>query len=274
MKPAFIYIGPDKSGSSWLYEMLRQHPRCHLPAAKDLYFFDRYYERGWDWYARQLGSAAPGTLVGEVCHDYLFSPQAAQRIAADLPGVRLLTILRDPVERAHSHWLYMRRNGRTQASFEEALDRHPQLIDNGLYGRHLQPWFDRCGRERLGVFWFDQLQRSPRELALAILGFLGLEDPGSIDYDRQVRAAAAPRSPALARLAKNTATTLREAGFPNLLGRIKHAELTQRLYRPYAPGERPAIDPATRRQLQQRFAPDLAQLRELLGAQGPAWMHP
>src|SRR5262245_51708602 len=94
-RPDFLFIGPDKCGSSWLFEVLRQHPLCFVPPAKDLYFFDRYYARGWAWYERHFAAAPTGCRArGELSHDYLFSPLAAERIAASLPEVRLLTILR------------------------------------------------------------------------------------------------------------------------------------------------------------------------------------
>ena len=71
-KPNFIYIGPDKAGSSWLHEVLLRHPQVFLSPAKDLYFFDRYYDRGIAWYLRQFDDAGPEhVVVGEVCQDYL-----------------------------------------------------------------------------------------------------------------------------------------------------------------------------------------------------------
>ena len=74
--PNFLYIGPDKAGSSWLHEVLLTHPQVFMPVAeKDLYFFDRYYDRGLDWSLSQFASATPTqVVVGEVCQDYLSPP--------------------------------------------------------------------------------------------------------------------------------------------------------------------------------------------------------
>ena len=130
MKPTFLFIGPDKTGSTWLYEVLRQHAACYVPPVKDIYFFDRHYERGLDWYLSFFEPAPAGSLAaGELSHDYLFSPQAADRIARDLPNVRLLTSLRDPAERTFSHYLYMIRSGRTRLDFAAALEQFPELVD-------------------------------------------------------------------------------------------------------------------------------------------------
>lgn len=79
--PNFIYIGPDKAGSSWLHEVLLTHHQVFMPPAKDLYFFDRYYDRGLGWYLGQFaGATSDQSVVGEVCQDYLFSSQAPLRI--------------------------------------------------------------------------------------------------------------------------------------------------------------------------------------------------
>src|SRR5262245_9286020 len=143
-RPDFLFIGPDKCGSSWLYELLRQHPACFVPVAKDLYFFDRHFARGWEWYQRQFAGAPAGCrAIGELSHDYLFSREAPARIAAGLPGVKLVTILREPVERSFSHYLYLVRTGRTRSPFAQALREFPELTRNSLYAHHLQAWFER-----------------------------------------------------------------------------------------------------------------------------------
>src|SRR5437868_1940103 len=141
MKPTFLFIGPDKSGSTWLSEILRQHPACFVPPLKDIYFFDRYYDRGLSWYLSQFdGAPASARAVGELSHDYLFSTQAADRIRNDLSGVSLLVCLREPVERTFSHYLYMVRSGRTTESFEDALEHFPELVENSRYATHLRTY--------------------------------------------------------------------------------------------------------------------------------------
>ena len=109
--PNFLYVGPDKAGSSWLHEVLLKHPDAYLTPAKDLYFFDRYYDRGLAWYSSQFRDARDEKVVGEVCQDYLFHPEAAARIHECLGPVRVMVSLRDPVERAWSSYLYMRKHG-------------------------------------------------------------------------------------------------------------------------------------------------------------------
>ena len=98
--PNFLYVGPDKAGSSWLHEVLLKHPDVYLTPAKDLYFFDRYYDHGLAWYLAHFAPATDQAVVGEVCQDYLFHPEAAQRIRDSLGTARFMVTLRDPADRA------------------------------------------------------------------------------------------------------------------------------------------------------------------------------
>jgi len=88
--PNFLHIGPSKSGSTWLHEVLIGHPEVYLTQAKDLYFFNRYYDRGPGWYRSQFRSVQrEHKIIGEVCPDYLSCGEAPERIHACLgPDVR------------------------------------------------------------------------------------------------------------------------------------------------------------------------------------------
>jgi hypothetical protein len=272
MKPTFLFIGPDKTGSTWLYRIFRQHPDCHVPDLKDIYFFDRFYSRGLDWYYSLFDGAAPNTeAVGELSHDYLFSPVAAKRIAKDLPEVRLLTCLRDPVERTFSHYLYMIRSGRTRESFETALARFPELVENSLYAKHLRPYFEQFPRDQIKVLFFDKLRADARGFATEVFEFLEVPFLEELPYEERVLPASRPRSMMLARLAKLGAEAARRVGMISLVGRVKSNPLVVRtLYRPY--DARPTMDPATAAELRGRFRDDVVELQTLLSVDLSHWL--
>ena len=159
--PNFLYVGPDKAGSSWLHEVLLKHPDVYLTPAKDLYFFDRYYDRGLAWYAAQFRDARHEAVVGEVCQDYLFHPEAAERIHETLGPVRVMVSLRDPVERAWSSYLYMRKHGIGPDTFGEALRSRPELLEHGRYATGLDRFLRRFPSELVHVALFDDLTRRP-----------------------------------------------------------------------------------------------------------------
>jgi hypothetical protein len=270
--PNFLYIGPDKSGSSWLFHVLSRHAECYVPAAKDIYFFDRYYDRGLDWYHSFFKGAPPGAkAIGELSHDYLFSTKAASRIARDLPGVRLVSSLRNPVERTFSHYLYLVRSGLTNQSFEVALEQFPELIDNSLYAKHLAVYFRKFDRAKIKVLLFDRLQDDPCGFASELFEFLEMSLTEKIPYEDHVLPAGRPRSAALARVLKVGANVARDLGFPDIVGRIKRGPLSQVVYQTYAPEERPVVAEATARRLACLFEADVHQLEQMLAIDLSRW---
>lgn len=270
--PDFLFIGPDKTGSSWLYELLRRHPQCFVPECKDIYFFDRYYGRGMDWYRSFFSEAPAGAgAVGELSHDYLFSEEAAERIRRELPQVRLIASLRNPVERTFSHYLYMIRSGRTRLPFDKALKTFPELIGNSLYHKHLSRYFERFDAAQIKVLWFDDLKDNPRRFGEECLDFLGLDRRHGFDYRTKVREASSPRSYWLAKALKAGANAARALRMERLVGAVKHSPLAQLLYRPYAQGEKPVLDAEARARLETVFASDIAQLERLLNVDLGHW---
>jgi len=271
--PNFLYVGPDKSGSTWMYEMLRQHPECHVPRVKDIYFFDRYYHRGLDWYASFFRDAPPGArAIGELSHDYLFSDEAADRIRHDLPGVRLLVSLRNPGDRSFSQFLYMLRSGMTEGPFAEAVRRYPEIIDNSLYHKHLVRYWERFGTDRLRVFLFDDLVADPRAFAHDLFGYLGLSTDVEMDFSRRVLPASRARSRLAARAAKEGANLARRLGLAELVGAVKGSPVVRWLYAPYGAGERPTLPSGDRTRMLEAFRPDLERLQEAIGRDLGHWM--
>jgi hypothetical protein len=267
--PDFVYIGPDKAGSTWLHEVLRTHPQVFLTPAKGLYFFDRYYERGREWYVGQFDGARPQHLVrGEVCQDYLAHPEAAERMARLLDGapVKLMVTLRDPAERAFSSYLHMLRSGWRTGTFLEALDRYPELLEHGRYGTQLERFRSRFGRDALHVGVFDDLQADPQAFVDAVTSWLGVDRLVLGSAQREpVLPAGRARSAPMSRAVSWGAHVLREHGGASLVGRVKRVPLVQRaLYRPLA-GARPRLTDEERTRVQAELAGEVRLLDEVYG---------
>ena len=235
--PNFLYIGPDKAGSSWLHEVLLLHDDVFLSEAKDLYFFDRYYERGLDWYRQQFRHAGQQRVVGEVCQDYLFHPDAAKRIRHDLGEIRLMVTLREPAARAHSSYLYMLKQGQQVGTFHEALAARPELLDHGRYGSALERYLEQFPADNLHIGLFDQLQNDPQAFLDQVTGWLGVDVLPLTGGQLAARLPAGrARSRLLARLARAAADWTREHDGAELVGRVKRSRHVQRaLYRPLGP---------------------------------------
>jgi sulfotransferase family protein len=192
--PDFIIGGAPRSGTTWLYELLDRHPDVYMakPVKPEPKFFlvDHLYDRGLEYYATTWFAAADSRLAGEKSTDYLESAAAADRIARDLPRVKLVFILREPAERAYSNYVWSRMNGLEHEEFETALRLEEQrerelperlrfarpysYFSRGLYADLLAPYFERFPRPQLLILRFEDIRDRPRALIERLHRFLGI----------------------------------------------------------------------------------------------------
>jgi hypothetical protein len=206
--PDFVVLGAQKAGTTALYTYLRRHPGITGPSWKEVSFFDRHYARGERWYRGNFPLRARGALVGEASPSYIFHPQAPERVAALVPYVSLIAILRNPVDRAYSHYQHEVALGREPLAFEDALDaEHERLsgelermagdpayfsrawwdhtyVARGLYAEQLERWLAVFPREQLLVLTSDELGERPEETYARVLAFLGVSPHSLDDYPR------------------------------------------------------------------------------------------
>lgn len=272
-KPNFLFIGPSKTASTWLFTVLDAHARVHVPSAKDIYFFDRHYDRGLEWYLKFFDKAPSEALaVGEICHDYLHFPETIDRIEHDLPGARLMTTLRHPLDRAVSEYRELFQAALVDRDFEKALAKDSGILGHSRYAHDLTPWLEKIPRERLLVQNFDDLQEDADAFAKAILDFLDVEWQADLPTNERVRAAGTSRNRYLSKLIKLGAVTARQAGFATLVGRIKSSALVRRaLYRGFNTGEAPGPSRAMAETLIKDFEPDIQFAEHVLNRALPHW---
>jgi hypothetical protein len=205
--PDFLILGAQKAGTTALYAYLRWHPGIAGPSFKEVSFFDRHYARGERWYRAHL-PARPRGIVGEASPSYLFHPLAPERVARMLPNVRLIALLRNPVDRAFSHYQHEVALGREELSFEDALAREDErmrgeldhmLADptyfsyawwnytyaaRGRYAEQLERWFAAFRRDQLLVLLTDELAADTAGTYRQVLAFLGVEERELDSYPR------------------------------------------------------------------------------------------
>jgi len=131
--PEFLGIGVQKGGTTTLQRLLESHPQVWLPPEKELHFFSRHYASGLQWYSDHFAAAQHDQRCGEITPYYVFHSQAPQRISTLLPNVRLIVLLRDPVERCLSQYFHACRMGFESLPLEAALAaEHNRLVDADL----------------------------------------------------------------------------------------------------------------------------------------------
>jgi Sulfotransferase domain len=198
--PDFLILGAQKAGTTALYAYLRRHPGITGPRWKEVSYFDRHYRRGRAWYRGNFPvRLSSERIVGEASPSYLFHPLAPERVAALLPGARLIAILRDPVERAYSHYQHEVAFGRERLSFEDALEQEDARLSGelermqaepayfsqawwshtylarGLYAEQLERWWAAFPAEQLLVLANEELAAEPAATYARVLAFLGAE---------------------------------------------------------------------------------------------------
>ncbi|MBA3525011.1 MAG: sulfotransferase domain-containing protein [Geodermatophilaceae bacterium] len=227
MLPAFLIVGAQRSGTTSMYRTLNQHPAV-LKAVlhKGVHYFDENYGRGLNWYRAHFPLEATARRVYaeigvraqtfESSPYYMVHPLAPTRIAADLPGVKLLVLLRDPVERAYSAYAHELARGFETESFERALALEPErllgqserlasdprarsrehqhnaYVTRGQYVDHLEVLADVFGRERIHVVDSQAFFEQPEDSYGHVLEFLGLPHLGRPRFEQHN---ARPRSP-------------------------------------------------------------------------------
>ena len=284
----FLIIGAEKAGTTWLADMLRQHPGIYIPPQKELFYFNRQFfespelhnynfDQPATWYRQFFKAAAAGQLLGEASPAYLWDQAAPARIREFAPGVRLVAVLRDPVERAFSQYLYFIQRGYFgEISFEQALVRRPDLVSRGLYAAQLGRYLELFPREQLSIHFFDDLQRDSRAFLQAVQAFLGVAPlvPENIDLRQNVTGR--PRFAWFNRLIAVLRYPLRKYNPPLLMRLLRAsglARLQERLRlantRPLA--EKPAIAAQTRARLRETFRQDILELQRLAGRDLGAW---
>ncbi len=275
MLPNFLFIGPAKSASTWIFEILRSHPQIFVPPCKDLYFFDRFYDKGLDWYSSHFPSFPEKPVVGELSHDYLFSETACARIKKDLPGVRLITCLRNPVDRLFSDYLFTRKHGLVSGDIFESLKSYPEILNQSLYYRPIKNYVSHFGMERLLILDFNEIKKDPDNVSEKIYRFLDVDPTFRAPSAKEVVLPASfARNRTLAFVSKKMAETVRNMGFPNLVGQIKRSPLINRLlYKEYSRENYPRLSPEDRMKMYRIFEDDMVSLEKFLNVHFDSW-HP
>jgi hypothetical protein len=176
--PDFIIAGAPRSGTTWLYVLAQRHPQLAMaePMVPEPKFFldDKLWQRGVDYYSTRWFDALPvGRVLGEKSANYMESSVVAERMSRVLPRVKLIFLLRNPIDRAYSNYLWSRWNGLETETLERALalerQRERGLIprlryarphayfSRGLYAKHQSRFLRRFPRERILVLRHEDL---------------------------------------------------------------------------------------------------------------------
>jgi radical SAM protein with 4Fe4S-binding SPASM domain len=207
-EPSFLIIGAQKCGTTSLYHNLTRHPNIQPAGRKEIHFFDQHYEKGLDWYRSFFPPVGlfKGMLTGEASPRYFFLPYVPRRVAQAFPNIKLILLLRNPVDRAYSQYYHNYRRRRVSESFETALAletaeplneeqlntllsdpvfnkkyRRTDYLARGIYIHQLNRWLDYFPLEQFLILKSEDFFKNPGKTMDRVFTFLGLE-PHAITF--------------------------------------------------------------------------------------------
>ncbi|MAE59842.1 MAG: sulfotransferase [Planctomycetaceae bacterium] len=266
--PNFILIGAMKCATTTLHEHLARQPGIFMAEPKETSFFsdDPIYAQGVDWYRALFTDRAANTLCGESSTHYTklpTYPHTAQRMRELLDDVKLIYMMRHPVDRLISHYVHDWSLRVIDDPIDQAIDHHSVLIDYGRYAMQLQPFIEAYGRERILPVFFERFVSNTEAELARVCQFIGYDRP--VDMGSDVGAVNVSRE------------RLRESGWRdaivhNPLLRSLRRTLVPKSIRKWAQGlwqmkKRPELSAASQQRVSQVFDEDLATLGRMLGAE-------
>jgi len=294
MLPDFFVIGAQKAGSTYLLECLREHPEVFMPASEIAYFEDPYFgEQTLEQFEANFAQAKPGQKIGVKRPNVLGRPECPERLKQVLPNVKLIAVLRKPLERALSGYFHYMMSGFIPiAPVEEGLrkllegdyqqySRAYEIIEFSMYGKHLEhysKWFDR---EQMTVVLLDDLKKNQAAELARLYGVIGVDDryepkasknrPMQAVYSLRRLRIKAWMERAFRGYGPNREYTFALRGPLATACRLGARVIDRFVLQPLFPAKAPKLSPELTQMLQKLFVPDIEKLEELLGRDLADW---
>lgn len=273
--PSFLVLGPPRTGSTWIYDVLWS--RALLPGpTKETRFFDVHFDRGLDWYLDHFPPNEHNRVVGEVAPTYFASPEACARIGSLLPQARLIIVFRNPVQRLVSLYRLKRAYGFYAWSLDEALERDPELVASSQYATHLKMWKNWFPSHQLSINLFEDLTSDPQGFIDRIARFAGLPrfdlKPSELKAVFSSASMTEPRLYAATRAAQAVANWCRARKLDRLVHRVRNSRAFNLLVGGGAP--LPSLPEHTMAKINALLLPETEELESMLGLDLSAWKLP
>lgn len=175
IQPLFICLGVPKAATTWIHRQLEAHPEVSATSSKEINYWGVNYSHGPEWYISQFPTRQASRVHAEVAVSYFGNKEALQRMAADLQNVRFMVSLRNPYERALSHYWMMIRSGTFEGSLSEAIEVNPRILDFSLYASRMETFLEVFPHEILHVAMVDDLETNPRLYLQRIYDFINVD---------------------------------------------------------------------------------------------------
>lgn len=275
MLPNFIIAGTEKSGTSSLIFYLSEHEDIFTPPKKEIHFFedDNNFKKGVEWYKKWFSKWSGEKAIGECTPLYMYFPHCPQRISDIYPDMKIIFILRNPVDRAYSNYWHQVRGGKENLTFEASLKKEQGRIktskyhnktysymNKGFYFLQIERFLKYFPKEQILIVKFDELKRYPQKTLNEIYRFLEVklkDNQQSLNLKKNITRV--PKNKYLQFYARRLfGTSALFKGIAKL--NLKYGHKTY-----------PTMNQQTKRELKNHFANDIKRLELLTGMKFSEW---
>lgn len=290
--PNFIIFGSNKSGSTSLCNYLIQHPDIFISKKKEPNFF--MHDEGstvkhpsgattvytLDWY-KYLFRNAQEKAIGEASVSYIIDEEAPMRIKSRLPDVKLIALLREPVSRLYSQYLFNVRGNLEKPNTDilkliqspKSSDINPRYFERGLYFKYLQNYYQVFEQKQIRIYLFDEFVSDPMKVVKDIFEFLDVDTTFTPTVGAKDAPSGIPKNQTIYNfiykdnLIKKLLRPITRTLFPD---RNKRRSLWTSLI--YNSLERPELDPKVRQTISEMYRSDIIQLQKLINRDLSKWL--
>lgn len=307
--PNFLIVGAAKAGTTSLVHYLQQHPQIYFSPRKEPRFFA--FEEGerlsfagpndyrsdrnargnnpginntsvttLDKYQSLFDGVTQETAIGEASTLYLYSPEAPSRIKQYVPDMKIIIMLRNPVERAYSSYLHLVRDGYETLSFEESLQAEESRIEDnwshlwhykssGFYHGQVERYYQNFNSSHIKIYLDEELRQAPQDVLADIYDFIGVKDTVSPDFGRKLNQSGVPKNKLLHRFLTTDNLVKRSARrlVPHYLRQQAYQSIRKKNL-----AKKPDLDSDTRLSLRNTFEEDIVRLQRLIDKDLSSWL--
>lgn len=272
--PSFVHVGPPRTGTTWLHEVLTGH--IGLPSEKETRFFDVRYDRGVKWYCNLFGDYPADVPAGEMGPTYFSNAIARERIKRDIPDCKIIVTFREPAARLYSLYRLLRAERRPVNDTFDGYWRFQINCGADLcsYATHLKRWQTTFGKSRVLVLFYEDLSSNPQGYLDTVCDFIGARrialDRSRVGSAKVYSAPAAARSSAVARRTVETVDWVSRHGARPLIELGQRTALWKIMRRPFVE-EFPPLSQESADEIRAMMLPEIEELERLTGRDLSRW---
>jgi hypothetical protein len=274
MLPNLVGIGAQRSGTTWIYQILKSHPDVFMSQEKELNFFDNLFDKGVDWYERFFRKSNQEKIIGEFSPTYLAHELVPQRMKEIVPEAKLIVSLRNPVDQIFSRYCYMVSRQLYDKPFDVALGEKKFLMEEAFYYNHITRFLEYFDRIQILILIYEDLTRDALSFLNQIYSFLEIDKtyiPPNVN--ERIHFTRMPRSQYIETSVVMIRKGLKKMRLFSLIEELKKTNIVNRMrdLNTTRVGAFGKMDPKTRSRLNNIFAEDKEMLSALLSRDLSFW---